>query len=150
MNRSEDRAEAGDRILAVRNSHQGYHATVISVGDTRCTVRFDEGRKGKFVNHGDYRITERRARSGVVSDKDTETTKNESMIQKNNADDMFKVDMRTLVNQSIKKDAMEMAVKIAATTNDEKVAEQTIDNICTMIKNLTTELIESRRNDKSG
>ena len=49
-------AKCGNRVLGINNSHEGRVGTVVAVGPVKCTVSFDDGKPGKFIVHGDYKI----------------------------------------------------------------------------------------------
>ena len=137
-------AQAGEKIVVIRNSHAGKTGKVTKSGTAKCTVAFDNGESNKFVFHGDYRIvTDMKTKEEENSARwDYEKTKRASIFDK--IGDGNETNTTTLIRESVKHDVLNVATKIAAVTKDQNEVKDTINQIARSLELLTLDLINTR------
>ena len=139
----QETAGVGDTILVTYNSHIGRTAIVSVVNDAKCTVKFEDGKPGKFVMHGDYRIIKKKGNSNQIRRKLNDDDDIKLVFNENNKSDETKMRVSQV---EMTQDMINIAAKVAAMTNNEMEASNLVARIAEGIENMALDLIEQREN----
>ena len=150
MKTTNPNAKCGNRVLGINNSHEGRVGTVVAVGPVKCTVSFDDGKPGKFIVHGDYKIL----------NNDVDLKKNQFKMEKDDQRKKKQKDMdikvvhvsdpnermkSRVMRLEIRNDMINIATKIAVVTDNENEANQLVAQVMQGINEMTLDIMEQRK-----
>ena len=151
MKTSNPIAKCGNRVLGINNSHEGRVGTVVAVGPVKCTVSFDDGKPGKFIVHGDYKIlnndVDLKKKNQVKMKKaDQQKKKQKDMdIKVVHVSDPNERMKSRVMRLEIRNDMINIATKIAVVTDNENEANQLVAQVMQGINEMTLDIMEQRK-----
>ena len=148
MKTSNPIAKCGNRVLGINNSHEGRVGKVIAVGPVKCTVSFNDGKPGKFIVHGDYKIlnndVDLKTKNQVKMEKaDQQKKKQKDMdIKVVHVSDPNERMKSRVMRLEIRNDMINIATKIAVVTDNENEANQLVAQVMQGINEMTLDIME--------
>ena len=150
MKTSRPIAKCGNKVLGIKNSHEGRVGTVVAVGPVKCTVSFDDGKPGKFIVHGDYKILnddiDLKTNQVKMKKADQQKKKQKDMdikvVHVSNPNKRMKACVMRL---EIRNDMINIATKITAATDNENEANQLVAQVMQGINEMTLDIMEQRK-----
>ena len=130
------KAKIGDRIRISKKSNAGKEGIVMAVGSAKCTIQYEDGRKG-FAFHENYEIIDDVSMQGGNKERKQESA--------NDEEDNEGVTYVVTIEECLKVDAVNIACKVAATTNDVNTARKQITRLMESVEKLTLDLIKKRK-----